>query len=205
MKNIIGITGKLGSGKNYIVNNIVIPVLKRIQNDHRYLEIAFADQIKINVMSKNGINYSDVYECKTQESRQLLQNEGTEIGRTLDKNIWVKYLDNWITINNSRGVCIFIISDCRFMNEFDYIKDNCGIIIKVVSHSRNDLCLLKESKNDMDILNKISTHRSECDLDNLKDDDFNLIINNEIDIPLDIKKLQEKFEQLYYDVFTVDL
>lgn len=203
MRNIIGITGKLGSGKNYIVNNIVIPVLKRIQNE-RYLEIAFADQIKINVMSKNGINYSDVYECKTQESRQLLQNEGTEIGRTLDKNIWVKYLDNWITINNSRGVCIFIISDCRFMNEFSYIKDSGGIIIKVVSNSRNNLCLLKESKNDINILNKISTHRSECDLDNLRDDDFNLIINNEIDMALDIKKLQDKFEQLYYDLFTVD-
>lgn len=202
MKNIIGITGKLGSGKNYIVNNIILPVLKKIQSDDRYLEIAFADQIKINVMTKNNINYADVYESKTQESRQLLQNEGTEVGRNMDKNIWVNYLDNWITINNARGVSVFIISDCRFLNEFNYVKDNNGIIIKVVAPSRNNLCLLKESRNDMDILNKISTHRSECDLDDLINTDFSLVINNDIDIDLDIKCLQDQFEKLYYGYFN---
>ena len=53
MKLLIGITGKLGSGKDYITNNLVIPILKR--QSLSYLQTCFADQLKVNVMSKYNI------------------------------------------------------------------------------------------------------------------------------------------------------
>ena len=66
MRIVIGVTGKLGSGKDYITNHVIIPVIEKIK--YRYLQCAFADQIKVNVMTKNNISYNDVYENKTPES-----------------------------------------------------------------------------------------------------------------------------------------
>jgi dephospho-CoA kinase len=194
MKFIIGVSGKLGSGKDFITSNVIIPVLEKLQK--RYLNLNFADQIKINVITKNGINYSDVYETKTESSRQLLQKEGTEIGRTADKNTWVNYLDNWIKVHYSRGVNTFVVSDVRFMNEFDYVKNLNGIMIKIIAPKRNNIRLLQESNGNKDVYDKISIHRSECDLDLLSDDLFNLVIYNDIEDQFNIEYLQNKFELL---------
>lgn len=194
MKLLIGISGKLGSGKDFINTNVIIPVLEKLQK--KYLHINFADQIKINVMIKNGINYTDVYEMKTEHSRQLLQKEGTDIGRTFDKNIWVNYLDNWINVYNNRNISTFVISDCRFTNEFEYVKNSGGIMIKVIAPERNNKRLLQESNGNKEIYNKISTHRSECDLDLLTNDKFDMIIYNDVKESLDINKLQLQFESL---------
>lgn len=194
MKIVIGISGKLGSGKNFITTNVILPVLEKLER--KYLEISFADQIKINVMTKNGIDYSDVYMCKTESSRQLLQTEGTEIGRAADKNIWVNYLDNWIKVFNFRGIDTFVISDCRFMNEFDYIKNSSGIMIKIIAPKRNNSRLLQESCGSLEAYNKISTHRSECDLDSITDDMFNLIIYNDPEDLFNVVNLQLDFELL---------
>ena len=190
---IIGVTGKLGSGKDYITNNVIVPVIKKINS--RYLQCAFADQIKVNVMTKNNISYSDVYENKTPESRQLLQNEGTEVGREQDRNIWVKFLDNWINVHHNRGVNVYVISDARFKNEYDFVK-NEGIMIKVVAPNRNQDRLLKESRGDNSIYKKISQHASECDLDDFSNDKYDMVIYNDIDNIIDLDELQCRFEKL---------
>lgn len=192
MKIIIGVSGKLGSGKDFITTNVILPVLEKCKQ--KYLNFNFADQIKINVMTKNGIDYSDVYETKSESSRQLLQTEGTEVGRAFDKDIWVNYFDNWIRVFNVRGISTFIVSDCRFMNEFSYIKNSGGIIIKIVAPKRNNLRLLQESYGNKEVYNKISTHQSECDLDLLSDNMYNLIIYNDVDDNFDITNLRNKFE-----------
>lgn len=196
---IIGVTGKLGSGKDYITNNVIVPVIEKI--NYRYLQCAFADQIKVNVMTKNNISYSDVYENKTPESRQLLQNEGTEVGREQDRNIWVKFLDNWINVHHNRGVNIYVISDARFKNEYEFVKKE-GIMIKVVAPNRNKDRLLKESRGDESIYKKISQHVSECDLDDFSNDKYDMVIYNDIDDPklVDLDELQYRFEELVRDL-----
>jgi hypothetical protein len=198
MKIIIGITGKLGSGKDYITNNVIIPVIEKFH--YRYLQYAFADQIKVNVMTKNGVSYEDVYEEKTHESRMLLQKEGTEVGRSQDPNIWVNYLSNWIHIHYKRGISVFVVSDVRFKNEYDFIKDSpMGLMLKVVAPQRNHQRLLRESGGDPELYKKIDNHRSECDLDNLTFEDYDLVIRNDINDSLDLNELQYKFEKLLYE------
>jgi phosphomevalonate kinase len=196
MRVVIGLSGKLGSGKDYITNNVIIPVIEKM--GYRYLQCAFADQIKINVMTKNGISYEDVYINKTPESRQLLQREGTEIGRMQDKNIWIKYLNNWIKVNENRGINIYIISDVRFKNELKYIKckDIIGIMLKVVAPKRNNEKLLKESCGDIKVYNKIRNHESECDLDDISDEMYDMIINNDINDVENIEDIKYKFNEL---------
>lgn len=207
MKYIISVSGKLGVGKNWYISNVIIPVLEKISNK-RYLEISFADQIKINAMTKNNISYHDVYEEKSQESRQLLQKEGTDIGRKLDVNIWVNYMANWITVHNKRNIEFFIISDCRFMNEYNFVKINQGITIKINSPTRNYKRLMQESNGNLNILEKISNHKSECDLDNLTNEQFDLFIDNDKNINLNIQEvqtelivLQNQFKEIFSTKF----
>ena len=64
---IIGIAGKMGCGKDYICNNIVIPILQKY--NCKFLQMSFADQIKVNVMTKNNIPFNDVYVDKNIETR----------------------------------------------------------------------------------------------------------------------------------------
>ena len=188
---LIGIVGKLGTGKDFCLTNLIIPILK--SKNLRYTELSFADQIKVNVMTKNNVDFENVYVNKTSETRTLLQTEGTENGRDiLGENIWVMYFDSWKKVHESRGVNIILCSDVRFKNEFNYIKENNGIIIKIVSPIRNNNRLLSESKNDPETMKKISLHRSECDLDDLSDTLFDLIIDNDPG-----KDLQQYVHQIY--------
>lgn len=175
---IIGIAGKMGCGKDYMCNNLIIPILKHY--NQKFLQVSFADQIKINVMTKNNIQFDDVYVNKTQQTRRLLQIEGTENGRDiLGKDIWIRYLENWIKVHESRGIQNFICTDVRFLNEFDYIKKCGGIIIRIDAPQRNMERLLYESDGNTDILKSLQKHSSECDLDNLTDDNFDLVIKND--------------------------
>ncbi len=176
---IIGISGKMGCGKDYICNNLIIPLLKKL--DKCYLQVSFADQLKINAMTKSNMSFDEVYINKTTHSRKLLQREGTELGRNVyGKDIWIKYLDNWISLYKFRGIENFICTDVRFLNEIEYIKQKGGIIIRIISKTRNLQRLEFESNGNKNIMSMLQEHPSECDLDNLPDDSFDIVLQNEI-------------------------
>lgn len=91
--------------------------------------------------------------------RKFLQKFGTEVGRSIDNNLWVKALfqDYAATIEPN-----WIIPDVRFWNEATEIKRRKGILIRVVRD-------LKNTKSDI--------HTSETALDNYSDFDY-VIYNN---------------------------
>jgi len=199
---IIGICGKLGTGKDYIKEHHIYPILDKLKV--KYMNINFADQIKINAISKNNISYNDVYITKTAESRILLQKEGTEIGRSHDKNIWVNYLDNWIKVYKDRGINVFIISDCRFLNEFEYIKQKNGIIIKIIAPERNKSRLLQESNGDLEKYNQITNHCSECDLDSIPDIMYDYVIKNDINDKFDFNYLHHELNNKFFYSYRLE-
>lgn len=177
---LIGIAGKMGCGKDYICTNIVIPYFRSLGKS--ILQVSFADQIKVNVMTKHSVSFNDIYIQKTTQTRKLLQLEGTERGRNLyGDDIWIRYLDNWLSIYKARGIDNFICTDVRFKNELEYIKQNGGIVIKVVAPLRNMDRLFQESCGNKETMNTLQSHVSECDLDDLLDDDFDLVIYNDYD------------------------
>lgn len=192
---LIGITGKMGTGKDYILSNYILPYLK--SKNLRSLQLSFADQIKVNAMVNNNISFEDVYINKTQESRRMLQLQGTEQGRNiLGENIWIKYLDAWIKVHKNRGVQVFLNADTRFQNELYYIKENNGFLIKIIAPKRNEKRLQLESKGNDSIRN----HTSECDLDYISNSMYNLVIYNDPENNLDssvfIKELDLYFNKL---------
>lgn len=178
---LIGIAGKMGSGKDFITTTYIIPYIENILKE-KILQFCFADQIKVNVMTKNNINYHDLYISKSESTRKLLQIEGTENGRNIfSENIWINYLTNWVDVFKNRGINNFIITDVRFKNEFEFIKNNGGIIIKINAPNRNHQRLYKESNGDTLIYNKLKNHISECDLDDISNSLYDYVFENDND------------------------
>jgi hypothetical protein len=81
--------------------------------------------------------------------RTFLQKLGTECVRdNLHTNTWVNALfaDYWIGQGDAR----WIITDCRFPNEYEAIRQHNGIIIKVTRGIEDDSSLLHESETALD-------------------------------------------------------
>lgn len=175
---LIGLAGKMGSGKDYIAHRYIIPLVKKMGKE--VLCMSFADQIKINVMTNHNVNFEDVFIKKSSESRKLLQLEGTEKGRNVfGQDIWIRYFDSWSRVHKARGIDCIITTDIRFSNELKYIKENKGIAIKVVAPTRNESRLLSESKDDTGAYNTLKAHSSECDLDGVEDSEFDIVVKND--------------------------
>jgi hypothetical protein len=191
---IIGLCGKMGSGKDYIAAKYIVPWLK--EQGLNYLRLSFADQIKVNVMAKHQIPFDDVFVNKNQTTRVLLQQEGTENGRNvLGKNVWINYFDTWCQVFASRGVDAIVACDVRFKNEACYIKAQGGILIKVVAPARNEKRLQTESCGSHATYAKLCHHSSECDLDDLEGNLFNMILNNDFNQTIDEKQLENVLQK----------
>lgn len=166
---IFGFAGKMGSGKNYVSEKIFIPLFEKKFPNRKILPVAFADQLKINTIVKYNLNRNDVYTTKTYESRKLLQEEGTEYGRNKCGNdIWIRYLSEWMYILNQKGITDFVITDCRFENEANWIKQKNGKIIRVELDKSQNIYKDKETQS----------HISETELDNYNQ--WDMILNNNI-------------------------
>lgn len=104
-----------------------------------------------NIKDPNG-NYYTI--------RQLLQKFGTEVGRNISPNLWVEVLMNdYIKAKLDGYEEDWIITDVRFENEANAIRENNGILIRI---NRNT--------------NLKDEHLSETALDNYKN--FDLVIDN---------------------------
>lgn len=108
-------------------------------------------------------------------NREFLQILGTEIGRNIDKDIWVKSL----FMDYGEG-CDWIIPDVRFINEAEAIKSRSGILIKVERDT-----------------GYVDNHASEHALDNYTS--FDYIIQNNGNIEELVSKVEEIMlkEKLY--------
>jgi len=181
---LVGLCGKMGVGKDYIANTIILPYMRNVLGKTA-MTWCFADQLKVNAMTKYKLDYSNVYEDKTQHTRQLLQQEGTEYGRDLyGQDIWISYLDKWTQIMQHRGIEHFVITDVRFKNEIEYIKSRNGLVIKINAPTRNKRRL--DSENGTQVM---KSHKSECDLDTLDDKVYDLVVDNDTDGRLSIERI----------------
>lgn len=135
---IIAISGYARSGKDTIAD---------ILTNIGFQKIAFADKLRealyalnpiisFDNISNQPIRYNEIvnligYErAKTlyPEIRNLLQKLSTQVGRDiLDEDIWINLLTSKLTKNNN-----WVITDCRFPNEAEAIKNHGGHIWKVI-------------------------------------------------------------------------
>jgi hypothetical protein len=178
---IIGVCGKMRNGKDSIADLLV--------EKGGYVRYSFADPIKRGAMEMFGFSHEQVFgdlkDATDQRwgitPRKVLQIMGTDLfqfdfykhmkqtemvdchGVQIRRNIWVKRFQIWCEeeLRSGRsGPMKIVLPDVRFQHEADGIRDNGGIILKVVRPS----------------ITNTSNHPSEVELDAIEPDET--IIND---------------------------
>ena len=151
MTHILSFSGRKQSGKStsadYIISLITQTDIKIRENRHElnisYKIYSFADPLKqdicINIL---GLTYDQCYGSDDDKNtmtdlwwdgvqltaRQAMEIIGTKIFRALKTNVWVDATINKIKKEN---VDLAIISDCRFPNEVEAVKNSGGLNIRL--------------------------------------------------------------------------
>src|SRR5665213_2139245 len=148
-KNIIGLVGFISSGKNTVADLLI--------SNHGFTKESFAAPLKDAVSVMFGWDRA-LLEGDTEESRLFreapdlfwsekmgkpfspryaMQLMGTEAGRDVFyENLWVDALEKRITKKISTGDILrqesnFVITDVRFSNEINKIKNMGGYVFRV--------------------------------------------------------------------------
>lgn len=149
---IIGITGKIGSGKDTVAT-----IVKGLYPEMEWQIKGFADKLRQVASLFTGIPAEDMKRQEVKEQgvrefnmtlRQLLQKLGTgAIRNNLHQNAWVnalmvdyvdilKYVSHLPGQPHRHGYEIstpnWLVTDTRFLNELNAITDKGGICIRVV-------------------------------------------------------------------------
>ena len=122
---IIGICGPARSGKDTLADSFV-EIFKEYKVKTQ--KLSFAKELKYECKSfvKRTLGI-DIFTEVTEEKdiiRPLLVTWGTHVRRKLNDNVWIDALAKRMHSNK-----IIIISDVRFENEFNWIKERGGKIV----------------------------------------------------------------------------
>lgn len=132
---LIGLTGLAGSGKD--------TVRRMLEEDHEFVGLAFADPIRQMIgelLASNGFSTEWMYERALKEQpidgldvsyRQLAQTLGTEWGRAIHPDFWLRIAGQFIADQRRQGERQFVISDVRFVNEAQWVKDAGGEVWRI--------------------------------------------------------------------------
>ena len=141
---------KMGTGKDISVKYLI--------NNYGGKKIRFAEpiyDILRYAQRRCGLEYK--------KDRKFLQLVGTEWGRSIDNDIWI----NLVLKNQPKEGNIYC-ADVRFKNEFDALRNNGFIMIK----------LIRDEVNCNRIGNGTTTHISENNLDEYGDEHWDYILYN---------------------------
>ena len=182
---IIGISGKIGSGKDFITNEILLPLLTTCRPGKLTLIMALADHLKVEVCCKSRrsndlpFTYDSVFGPKDEESRKALQYRGTERNRKkYGEDIWTRIIEMWIRCYADKGLERVIITDIRFLSDFKWVKDMGGQVIRIIAPNRTLNRIGKETSDPVK-QKEIMSHRSEIELDSLPLTAFDAVFNND--------------------------
>jgi hypothetical protein len=161
---IIGISGKAGSGKDYLTQKFFRP--------DGFFQFSLAWHFKVWLVAKGEATYEEVFITKPPHVRKMLQLEGTEFGRLkYGEDVWCQSVLTWFRVfNESWGVDKFVIPDVRFPNEVEFIKKNGGKVYRIIAPTRVANSSLNEEAR---------KHISETALDEYPLDQFDGLIFND--------------------------
>ena len=133
---LVGITGKAGAGKDTLASFL----LEAHMDESRIgKQIAFADPVKKATAEMYGIPLNNLYDRELKETvdafwgispRQMAQLVGTDMARNVfDDQIWIKRAQK--EIKNNEKADLFVITDVRFENEAEFIRESGGYLIHI--------------------------------------------------------------------------
>ncbi len=167
---IIGISGKIGSGKStaarYLIDNM--PHL-------HFEEKFFAYNVKLIASIISGLPMSEML-SQDGKNRELPLYGGITVGRlqqVIGTNLFRDHFDDMVWVKSlfapyDPALHNWIVSDVRFKNEADYVKSQGGILVRLEGDPAG---VRAKSTRDMN-------HPSETDLDDYKK--FDIIVDTEL-------------------------
>lgn len=169
----IAIMGKANTGKNTLAGLLIDEI--RANGSNSYKCMAFADPIKEIVMIMfPRANRNCLYgpsqlrsesipgafkDGKPLTYRQALIDVGTEVGRKYSDRIWLENFDHRY---ESVVSDLVIVTDVRFRNEFDHLKEKGFFQIRLYRHT--DAPEIQ--------------HISETGQSSIKDEEFDYVLHN---------------------------
>lgn len=133
---LIGFTGLAGSGKD----EAGIQLHKSIGNQFKFKDMQFGYAVKLLCSQIFQVPIYMFYRSKHEYCekhkmtyREMLQKFATDFIRdTVNKDFWVNYLaENYTEFSAQNRYNLIAITDVRFNNEAQWIKDRGGIIIEI--------------------------------------------------------------------------
>jgi hypothetical protein len=178
---LIGITGRKRSGKDTSGDYLC--------KKYGFVRVAFADALKEACIQIFGFSHEQVYGNDLKEvvdqywghsPREILQKVGTELFRdrlpeicpNIHNDIWIRSVERKINNLRQQGVTRFVVTDCRFDNELDFIKEyginlaelNMSSTWKVIRPQNTGYHSANPTLSSSDIINNL--HSSETSIDN---------------------------------------
>lgn len=163
--------GNMGVGKSTATNILIKEIGVK--------EISFAEPI-YNIMRFMQRECNLVKKGEQYKDRYILQTVG-DIGRNKDPNLWVD-----LALNRVVEGINYSLSDLRFENEFNILKSQGWILVKIVRDKIADDCLGTGS----------ATHISEVGLNNISDDKWDYIIENNSTVEIFEKRLIDMLHEV---------
>ena len=209
-KRIIGVSGKIGSGKDTFAELLAEQLVGKVERH------ALADKLRLITEIVSGVRMTTTHEVNkpfcneirnyTQDQKnifikqfnktigEILQLVGTDLFRdNYDTDIWVKSFFNeelYEKLNNGK---IIIIPDVRFTNEADYIIQEGGYLIRLEGDPKG---VRENSLRDLN-------HISETNLDNYTKFD-KVIYNDKKDINILKGIVNNLIIELELNSFNID-
>ncbi len=135
---IVGITGRAGAGKDTLAEHLVAR--------HGFVRYAFADPLKAMLealFAEVGIASAWMTDRELKErmipqlgvsSREMLQRLGTEWGRQMRQDFWLKAAEAVLGLPGAPVHDRIVITDVRFPNEAAWLRGHEGVLWRVRRH-----------------------------------------------------------------------
>jgi hypothetical protein len=131
---LIGLTGLAGSGKSTVAGMLA--------DEFAFTELALADPILemlCTLFQTAGVDQAWAVERALKEQptllgysyRHLAQTLGTEWGRSLAEDFWLRVIALRLQTPELEGENV-VISDVRFPNEAEFIRQRGGVVVRVL-------------------------------------------------------------------------
>jgi len=177
---IIGISGHAQVGKNKLAEFIIEEFEKNY--NRKFCEASFANELKYMCKFQFGLSDDQLWGDKKEWAdtrfprewkhldggtmthwtpREIMQELGA-FYRKIDYDFWVKSLKKFLQNESLKGHEDFIITDVRYVNEAEFIKNKKGILIRISRDVDNEIHGV--------------SHESEIGLDDYKK--FDVYVNN---------------------------
>lgn len=137
MKNLrIAVTGEIRSGKDTVCSLIQQPGTGKLY---------FAEGIELIIKTF----FPEAFDG-TKKPRSYYQKIG-QFMRTINPMVWINYTARKFESMKQQGVSTFLCTDLRQPNEYQWLKDNGFIVIKVEADSEIRIQRMKESGDKFDL------------------------------------------------------